>query len=131
MNEKCEEVIYTVSSFNILFKTLLRFYLHCVIFNSKLKLAFNFAAPFKIKTRAKPTPPWRNDEIKKLKRWRAERKTKLNPFRYVLMNIPKIYNNTVITYLNRFYLRKHQSFVLIDAKMFGRVYSQLKPRTCI
>ncbi len=70
-------------------------------FNSKLKSSLDSVAPLLTKTiKTKPTPPWRNDEIKKLKRncrsaERKWRKTKLTVHYGILREQLKIYNNAV------------------------------------
>ncbi|KAL7394120.1 hypothetical protein ABVT39_020980 [Epinephelus coioides] len=70
-------------------------------FNSKLKSTLESVAPLLTKIiKTKPTPPWRNDNIKRLKRKRRSaerrwRKTKLTVHFEILRKQLKTYNKTV------------------------------------
>ncbi|KAL7385091.1 hypothetical protein ABVT39_015314 [Epinephelus coioides] len=70
-------------------------------FNNKLKSTLDSVAPLLIKTiRTKPTPPWRNQEIKQLKRYcksaeRRWRKSNLTVHYEILRQHLKTYNNAV------------------------------------
>ncbi|KAL7395907.1 hypothetical protein ABVT39_025211, partial [Epinephelus coioides] len=70
-------------------------------FNNKLKSTLDSVAPLLIKTiRTKPTPPWRNLEIKQLKRYcrsaeRRWRKSNLTVYYEILRQHLKTYNNAV------------------------------------
>ncbi len=70
-------------------------------FNNKLKSTLDSVAPLLTKTRkTKPTPPWRNDEINKLKRncrsaERKWRKSKLTVHYEILREQLKTYNKAV------------------------------------
>ncbi|KAL7406155.1 hypothetical protein ABVT39_014107 [Epinephelus coioides] len=70
-------------------------------FNNKLKSTLDSVAPLFIKTiRTKPTPPWRNHEIKQLKRYcrsaeRRWRKSNLTVHYEILRQHLKTYNNAV------------------------------------
>ena len=70
-------------------------------FNHKIKSTLDSVAPLHIKTiNTRPKPPWRNTEIKKLKRncrsvERRWRKTKLTVHYEILRGHLKTYNNAV------------------------------------